>query len=131
MPRRGSARLPMKPSVSLVLAALLTMGAGDPATGRAIVMNRQLSACLLCHSGPFPDPHLQGNLAPSLAGVGARLTAAELRQRLTDPGVDSIMPSYSATAGLNRVGRPWAGKPVLSTAQIDDVVAFLSSLRTP
>ena len=131
MPTRGSARLPMKRSVSLGVAALLTMAAGDPGSGRAIVANRQVSACLLCHSGPFPDPHLQGNLAPMLTGVGSRLTAAELRQRLTDPGQDSIMPSYTATAGLNRVGQPWVGKPVLTPRQIDDVVAFLSTLRAP
>ena len=131
MPTRGSARLPMKRSVSLGVAALLTMAAGDPGSGRAIVANRQVSACLLCHSGPFPDPHLQGNLAPTLTGVGSRLTAAELRQRLTDPGQDSIMPSYTATAGLNRVGQPLVGKPVLTPRQIDDVVAFLSTLRAP
>ena len=131
MPTRGSARLPMKRSVSLGVAALLTMAAGDPGSGRAIVANRQVSACLLCHSGPIPDPHLQGNLAPALTGVGSRLTAAELRQRLTDSGKDSIMPSYAATAGLNRVGQPWVGKPVLTPTQIDDVVAFLSTLRAP
>jgi sulfur-oxidizing protein SoxX len=112
-------------------ATLLLMAAGDPTSGRAIVANRQIGACLLCHSGPFPDPHLQGNLAPALAGVASRLTAADLRQRLTDPGKDSIMPSYSATTGLNRVGKPWMGKPVLTPPQIDDVVAFLSTLRAP
>ena len=84
MPMPGSKRLRMKRSVSLAVATLLTMAAGDVGNGRAIVANRQLSACLLCHSGPFPDPHLQGNLAPSLAGAGSRLTEAELRQRLAD-----------------------------------------------
>ena len=121
----------MKHLVSIAAASLLLMGAGDPQAGRAIVMNRQISACLLCHSGPFPDPHLQGNLAPSLAGVGSRLSPAALRRRMTDPGADSIMPSYSATTGLDRVGHQWVGKPVLTPAQIDDVVAFLSTLRAP
>ena len=107
------------------------MAAGDVGNGRAIVANRQLSACLLCHSGPFPDPHLQGNLAPSLAGAGSRLTEAELRQRLIAPGPDSIMPSYAATSGLQRVGKPWVDKPVLTTQQIEDVAAFLATLRTP
>ena len=131
MPIPGSKRSRMKHSASVAVAALLTMGAGDAATGREIVMNRQVSACLLCHSGPFPDPHLQGNLAPSLADVGSRLTAGELRLRLTKPGPDSIMPSYSAVTGLNRVGSIWAGKPLLTPAQIEDVVAFLATLRAP
>ncbi len=113
------------------MVALLTMAAGDASNGRAIIANRQLSACLLCHTGPFPDPHLQGNLAPSLAGAGSRLTEAALRQRLIAPDPDSIMPSYAATAGLHRVGKQWAGKPVLTPQQIDDVVAFLVTLRAP
>ena len=124
----------MKLSASLAVAALLTMGAGDAGKGRAIVGNRQISACLLCHAGPFPDPHQQGTLAPSLAGVGSRLDAPALRLRLTDPArfnPDTIMPSYAATTGLHRVGAPWAGKPVLTPEQIEDVVAFLTTLRDP
>ena len=115
----------------VVLAALLTMAAGDAATGRNIVMNRQISACLLCHAAPFPNPHLQGTLAPSLAGVGSRMTADALRLRLTTPPPDSIMPSYSRVTGLNRVGTAWDGKPLLTPAQIEDVVAFLTTLSAP
>jgi sulfur-oxidizing protein SoxX len=113
------------------MAALLTTGAGDIANGRAIVMNRQLSACLLCHAGPFPDPHLQGDLAPSLTGIGARMTPEALRLRLTSPPPGSIMPSYSATAGRRQIGLRWEGKPILTPSQIDDVVAFLATLTTP
>ena len=131
MPMLGSKRSRMKRSASVVLAALVTMAAGDPATGRNIVMNRQLSACLLCHAGPFPNPHLQGTLAPSLAGVGSRMTADALRLRLTTPPPDSIMPSYSRVTGLNRVGKAWDGKPVLTPAQVEDMVAFLTALRVP
>ena len=131
MPMPGSKRSRMKRSASVVLAALVTMAAGDPATGRNIVMNRQLSACLLCHAGPFPNPHLQGTLAPSLAGVGSRMTADALQLRLTTPPPDSIMPSYSRVTGLNRVGKAWDGKPVLTPAQVEDMVAFLTALRVP
>ena len=45
---------------------------GDPVRGRAIVADRRVGLCLLCHSGPFPEEAFQGNLAPSLAGAGAR-----------------------------------------------------------
>src|ERR1700676_5099283 len=61
------------------IPAPLTGTAGDPARGRAIVGNRQLGLCLLCHSGPFPEDRLQGTLAPSLAGVASRLSIGQLR----------------------------------------------------
>ena len=112
----------------------LTPQPGDPSRGRQIVENRQLSACLLCHSGPFPEPHLQGTVGPSLDGVGSRLTPGEIRLRLVDPAKlnpDTVMPSYSAVDGLTRVGRAWQGKPVLTGQQIEDVVAFLATLRAP
>ncbi len=116
------------------IAASLTGQQGDPARGRTIVGDRAVSACLLCHSGPFPEPHLQGTIAPALDGVGARLSAGEIRLRLVDPrrvNPDTIMPAYYALDGLHRVGAPWQGRPVLSAEQIEDVVAFLTTLRTP
>jgi sulfur-oxidizing protein SoxX len=112
----------------------LTDQPGNLERGRQIVENRALSACLLCHSGPFPDPHLQGTVGPSLDGVGSRLTPGEIRLRLVDPAKlnpATVMPSYTAVDGLARVGKAWAGKPVLTAQQIEDVVAFLATLRTP
>ncbi len=105
---------------------------GDPARGRAIVLNRQLGLCLLCHSGPFPEERFQGDLAPDLKGVGSRLSAGQLRLRIVDSGrVDAatIMPPYYRTEGLTRVAPVFQGKPVLSAEQIEDVVAFLTTLR--
>ena len=110
----------------------LTDQAGDPGRGRAIVANRQVGLCLLCHTGPFPEERFQGNLAPNLAGAGSRWSAGQLRLRLVDgdrlnPG--TIMPSYYRTDGLTRVAPAWSGKTVLSAGQIEDVVAFLTTLR--
>ena len=105
---------------------------GDPARGRAIVMNRQVGLCLLCHSGPFPEERFQGDLAPDLKGVGGRLSAGQLRLRIVDSGrVDAatIMPAYYRIEGLTRVAPAYQGKPVLSAEQIEDVVAFLTTLR--
>lgn len=105
---------------------------GDPARGRAIVIDRQTGMCLLCHSGPFPEERFQGDLAPDLAGVGARLGAEQLRLRLTDPqglNPSTIMPSYSRIEGLWRVAPERRGRPLLTPQQIDDVVAFLGTLR--
>ena len=56
--------------------------AGDPQRGREIVANRQVGLCLLCHSAPIPEERFQGDLAPSLAGVGSRLSEAEIRARI-------------------------------------------------
>jgi len=114
------------------IPAALSEGAGDPARGRAIVVNRQVGLCLLCHSGPFPDERFQGTLAPSLAGAGSRWSAGQLRLRIVDAGrlnPDTIMPPYYRTEGLDRVAPTFAGKPILSAEQIEDVVAFLATLR--
>jgi sulfur-oxidizing protein SoxX len=110
----------------------LTDVPGDAARGREIVTSRQVGLCLLCHSGPFPDPHLQGSLAPSLAGAGSRGSEGQLRLRIVDArraNPATVMPSYLRTDGLIRVGRAWQGKPVLTPQQIEDVVAFLRTLR--
>ena len=88
--------------------------------------------CLLCHSGPFPEQLFQGDLAPSLAGVGARLSAGEIRARIADASrfnPNTIMPAYSRTEGLSRVAPAYRGRTILSDAQIDDVVAFLVTLK--
>lgn len=110
----------------------LTATAGDAERGRAIVANRQVGLCLLCHSGPFPEERFQGNLAPSLAGAGARWTPAQMRLRIADNrrlNPDSLMPSFHRTAGLQRVGGAWQGRPVLDAQQVEDVVAFLGTLQ--
>jgi sulfur-oxidizing protein SoxX len=110
----------------------LTGSAGDPERGRAIIMDRQKGLCLLCHSGPFPEEPLQGNLAPSLEGAGSRWTEGQLRLRLMDNkrvNPESIMPAYHRIEGLNRVGNAWRERPILSAAEIEDVLAFLMGLR--
>ncbi|HEX7438530.1 MAG TPA: sulfur oxidation c-type cytochrome SoxX [Caldimonas sp.] len=110
----------------------LTATPGDAARGRAIVANRQVGLCLLCHPGPFPEERFQGNLAPDLAGAGARWSEGQLRLRLVDGrrlNPQTIMPSYHCIDGLERVGSAWKDRPVLAAQQIEDVVAFLATLR--
>jgi len=114
------------------IPASLTGAKGDPARGRAIVVNRHVGLCLLCHSGPFPEERLQGDLAPDLGGTALRLTEGQLRLRIADSShvnPTTIMPSYYRTEGLVRVSPAFRGKTVLSAAQIEDVVAFLGTLR--
>ncbi len=112
----------------------LTAEAGDPARGRAIVVDRQKGLCLLCHVGPFPDQRFQGDMAPDLAGAGARWSSAQLRLRIVDGSrlnPDTIMPSYYRTEGLNRVAPAFRDKPILDARQVEDVVAFLATLQDP
>jgi len=110
----------------------LTATPGDPARGRAIVASRQLGLCLLCHSGPIPEERFQGNLAPDLAGAGSRWSEGQLRLRIADAqhlNPASMMPAYYRSEGLVRVGPAWQGKPIMNPQQIEDVVAFLRTLR--
>jgi sulfur-oxidizing protein SoxX len=131
-PARAGDSLVPATIVGDAIPASLTGEPGDPARGRAIVADRTRGLCLLCHAGPFPEERFQGNLAPDLAGVGARLSPGQLRLRLVDGRAlnpDTIMPSYYSVAGLARVGRAWQGRPILNAAEIEDVVAFLATLR--
>ena len=110
----------------------LTGAPGDAVRGRAIVASRSVGLCLLCHSGPVPEERFQGTMAPSLAGAGTRWTAGQLRLRLVDPAhlnADTIMPAYYRTEGLSRVGRSFAGKTILNAGQVEDVVAYLATLK--
>jgi L-cysteine S-thiosulfotransferase len=110
----------------------LTGSRGDPARGRTIVVQRQTGLCLLCHSGPFPEERFQGTIAPDLAGAGSRSSEGQLRLRMVDSGrinPATIMPSYYRIDGLTRVAPAFRGKPVLTAEQIEDVVAFLVTLK--
>jgi sulfur-oxidizing protein SoxX len=105
---------------------------GDPVRGRAIVLNNNEGACLLCHTVPDSGAAFMGNLGPPLAGTGARLGAGALRLRMVDStriNPQSIMPAYHRVDGLQRVGAAWRGKPVLTAQQVEDVVAYLQGLK--
>ena len=109
----------------------LTGAKGDPVRGRAIVADRQAGLCLLCHSGPIPEQRFQGNLAPDLRSA-ARLSEGEIRARIVNPrraNPDSIMPAYFDTAGRVRVAPSLRGKTILTAEQIEDIVAYLLTLR--
>ncbi len=113
------------------IPASLTGAKGDAARGRAIVANRQVGLCLLCHTGPFPEERFQGSLAPDLRNA-ARLSAGQIRLRIVDPArvnPDSIMPAYFRGEGLTRVAPAFRGKTILTAEQIEDVVAYLLTLK--
>jgi sulfur-oxidizing protein SoxX len=109
----------------------LTTVPGEPARGREVVTGRDAN-CLLCHAIPETGERFMGNVAPSLSAVGTRLTPGQLRLRVVDPTrlkPDVAMPAYYRTQGLDRVAEPYRGKPVLSAQQVEDVVAYLTTLK--
>jgi sulfur-oxidizing protein SoxX len=114
------------------IPAPLAGAKGESARGRAIVVNRQVGLCLLCHSGPFPEERFQGTIGPDLNGVAKRLSEGQIRLRIVAPerlNPATIMPAYFRTEGLTRVAPAFRGQPVLTAGEIEDVVAFLLTLR--
>ncbi|HET7764815.1 MAG TPA: sulfur oxidation c-type cytochrome SoxX [Burkholderiales bacterium] len=112
------------------ILAPLTAEPGDAARGRSIVVNRDQGGCTLCHE--VPGETRFGNVAPPLAGVGAKLSAGQLRLRVADSSrvnVDTPMPAYYRTEGLRQVAAAYRGKPILSAQQVEDVVAYLATLK--
>lgn len=105
---------------------------GDPARGRAIALDRGAGACILCHVVPDSGERFMGDIAPPLAGVGERLTPAQLRLRVVDSSrvnPATPMPAYYRTQGLAQVARAYRDKPILSAQQVEDVVAWLATLK--
>jgi len=103
---------------------------GDPIRGHTIVVSRDGGFCVLCHA--VPGENLAGDIGPSLAGVGSRLTPREIRARVADMSTlapDAAMPSFLRTEGLQRVPPERRGKPILDDDQLDDVVAYLATLK--
>ena len=114
------------------IPASLTGGQGDAARGRAIVANHNTGLCLLCHSGPYPEDKFQGTMAPDLAGAGARWSEGQLRLRIVDASklnAATIMPPFYRVDRLTRVAPAFRGKPVLTTVEVEDVVAYLMTLK--
>ena len=110
----------------------LTGAPGDAERGRKIVTNRTIGLCLLCHSGPYPEERFQGTMAPDLSGAGSRWSEGQLRLRIVDAArlnPETIMPPYYRVQGLNRVAPGFRGKPILTAEQIEDVVAYLVTLK--
>jgi sulfur-oxidizing protein SoxX len=113
------------------IPASLTGKPGDPARGQAIAVDRAQGNCLACHALPVAEP-LQGNVGPDLHGVAGRLAEGELRLRVVDPKIvnaETAMPAYYRVDGLSRVRKDMAGRPILTAEQIEDVVAYLRTLK--
>lgn len=103
---------------------------GDRERGRQLFMAREGGHCVLCHSAPGIE--VAGNVGPPLAGVGARLTPAQIRLRIADisrVNPEAAMPSFHRVDRLERVAPGYAGRPVLDGQQVEDLVAWLATLE--
>jgi sulfur-oxidizing protein SoxX len=110
----------------------LTATPADAARGKAVFVQREKGHCILCHTVPDPEVRFAGNVGPPMAGVGARLSAAQMRARIVDPtrlDSETVMPAYFRTGNLHRVARNYAGRTALSAQDIEDVIAYLLTLR--
>jgi sulfur-oxidizing protein SoxX len=117
--------------VDETIAAPLSAKPGDPQNGRAIAAGRQ-GNCLGCHRLPIPEEPFHGTVGPNLAGVGDRYSPAELRLRLVDSTMinpETIMPPFHRVDELRRVARRYRGKPILTAQEIEDVIAYLITLK--
>lgn len=103
---------------------------GDPARGREVFVSREGGHCVLCHTAPGIET--AGDVGPPLAGVGARLSAGQIRLRVADitrVNPQALMPAFHRTEGLRRVAPQYSGRTVLTGQQVEDLVAWLASLR--
>jgi len=114
------------------IAAPLASVPGDVARGRALLVAREPANCVLCHAIPDAAIRQSGDVGPSLAGVGARLSDGQLRLRVVDyvrVNPAAAMPSYYRVAGLTRVAAASRDRPLLAAGDVEDLVAYLATLR--
>lgn len=110
----------------------LTGQAGDAENGKKVAVSRRKGNCLACHVMPIPEEAFHGLIAPPLTGVGARYTEGQLRLRMVDAKLfnpNTIMPSFYKVEGIHRPLPEFEGKPVLTAQEIEDVIAYLATLK--
>jgi sulfur-oxidizing protein SoxX len=133
LPAAGGGALAQAPEiVGDAVPRSLTGRPGDAARGRAIVLGPTRGNCTICHVVPAADERFHGDLAPSLRGVADRLTLGQLRLRMVDSrrvNPETIMPAYFRVEGFRRVAAAFAGRPVMTAEEIEDVVAYLATLK--
>jgi sulfur-oxidizing protein SoxX len=114
------------------IAMPLASRSGNAERGRSIVLDRETGNCLICHKVPIPTERFQGEVGPDLTGIGSRLSAGQIRLRVVDArrlNPVTVMPPYHRIAGTVRVAERWRGRPVLDAQQVEDVVAWLATLK--
>jgi sulfur-oxidizing protein SoxX len=106
---------------------------GDPNNGLEVAVARSKGNCIACHILPIPRLEFHGELGPSLVKAGRKFTAAQLRLRVADIQKihpHSVMPPYYMNpVQLHRVAKIYRGHTILSAQEVEDVVAYLVTLK--
>lgn len=106
---------------------------GDALRGKQIVSDSNLGNCLACHQLPIPGIEAYGTIGPPLQGIASRYTEAQIRVRIVDTrniNPMSIMPGFYRDPRLiNRPGKPYRGKTFLTAQQVEDVIAYMVTLK--
>ena len=120
-------------SADFAIASPLCGLDGDPARGRALAADSHGGNCLACHSMPIDEEPFHGTIGPPLQGVGARYSAAQIRLRIVDEkqvNPMTIMPGFYRDPALaNRIAGEFWGKTFLTAQQVEDLVAYLVTLK--
>ena len=115
------------------IGVTLTAQVGDPAAGRKVFMNRKQGNCLACHANEdMSDQSFHGEVGPALDGVADRWEAAELRGIVVNSKMmfeGTIMPAFYKDSGFERNLKKFQGKSILNAQQVEDVVAYLLTLK--
>jgi len=113
----------------------LTDKPGDPSNGRKIMANRKKGNCLACHKiAQMKEFLFHGEVGPELTDIASAMPADEIRLRLANPKIvnpDTIMPAFYKSKGLTRVMDKFKGKSILTAQEIEDVIAYMRTLRAP
>lgn len=105
---------------------------GDPESGRQIFIHRKKGNCLTCHTAPIPEEQFHGTVGPDLRGVANRMTEGEIRLRVAHPRYinpeTTMIPMYKVEPEV-QVKEQFAGKPILTAQEVEDVIAYLMTLK--
>ncbi len=110
----------------------LTGKPGDAKAGRKVAYNRKTGNCLACHVLPIPEQQFHGEVGPDLNGIADRMREAEIRLRVVNPKMnnpDTIMPAFYRDTGYHRLQKKWKGKTILNAQEVEDIVAYLMTLK--
>ncbi len=119
--------------VDYAIAEPLCGLAGESQRGREIVSDSGRGNCLACHQLPIPGVEAYGTIGPPLTGIASRLSTAMIRLRVVDTrniNPMSIMPGFYRDPNLiNRPGKAYRGRTFLTAQQVEDVIAYLATLK--
>ena len=123
----------IKSLLFVIILMPITSFSDTIAEGKKLTFDRKKGNCLACHAMPIPEQQFHGETGPTLYGVGNRLSEGELRLQLVNSKVtneDTLMPSFYRTFGFNRPLKKFAGKSILTAQEVEDIVAYLKTLKT-